>query len=78
MHIDIGTGIILEGSKHVAISGNIFSGLDAGAVKGSGKCSGIMVTNNTITDLNRRTDPPAKAIDLGDAEKTLVKDNLID
>jgi len=78
MHIDIGTGIILEGSKHVTISGNLFSGLDAGAVKGTGKCSAIMVTNNTITDLNRRTSPPAKAIDLGDAEKTLVKDNLID
>lgn len=78
MHIDIGTGIILEGSKHVTISGNVFSGLDAGAVKGSGKCRAIMVTNNTITDLNRRTKPPAKAIDLGDAEKTLVKDNLID
>jgi hypothetical protein len=78
MHIDIGTGIILESSKHVAISGNIFSGLDAGAVKGSGKCRAIMVTNNTITDLNRRTDPPAKAIDLGDAVKSLVKDNLID
>lgn len=78
MHIDIGTGILLEGSKHVTISGNNFSGMDAGAVKGTGKCRSILVSNNTITDLNRRTDPPAKAIDLGDAEKTLVKDNLID
>lgn len=78
MGIDIGTGIVLEGSKHVTISGNSFNGLAAGAVKGSGKCSGILISGNTITDLNRRTDPPAKAIDLGDADKILVKDNLID
>ncbi len=78
MHIDIGTGIVLEGSKNVIISGNSFSGLDAGAVRGTGKCRAIMVSGNTITDINRRSDPPAKAIDLGDAEKSIVKDNLID
>jgi len=78
MHIDIGTGVVLEGSKNVIISGNNFSGLNAGAVKGTGKCRAIMVSGNIITDINRRSDPPAKAIDLGDAEKSIVKDNLID
>lgn len=78
MHIDIGTGVVLEGSKHVIISGNSFSGLDAGAVKGSGKCRAVMVTGNTVTDINRRSDPPVEAIDLGDAEKSLVESNLID
>ncbi len=78
MGIDIGTGIVLEGSKHVTISGNSFNGLAAGAVKGSDKCHAILISNNIITDLNRRSDPPAKAIDLGDATNTLVKDNLID
>ncbi len=78
MHIDIGTGIILEGSKHVNITGNHFSGLDAGAIQGSGKCRAILIANNTITDLNRRSNPPVKAIDLGDAEKSIIKDNLID
>jgi parallel beta-helix repeat protein len=78
MQIDIGTGIVLEGSKHVIISGNTFSGLDAGAVKGTGECSAILVSNNIITDLNRRTAPPAKAIDLGEATKSVVQGNLID
>ncbi|MFK5924335.1 MAG: right-handed parallel beta-helix repeat-containing protein [Verrucomicrobiota bacterium] len=78
MQIDIGTGIILEGSKHVTISSNSFTGLAAAAVKGSGKCHAILVTNNIMTDLNRRTDPPLEAISLGDATKSIVKDNLID
>lgn len=78
MHIDIGTGVVLEGSQHVIVSGNSFSGLDAGAVKGTGKCRAIMVTGNTITDINRRTDPPVEAIDLGDVEKSIVEGNLID
>ncbi len=78
MQIDIGTGIILEGSQHVVISGNSFSGLEAGAVKGTGECSAILVCNNIITDLNRRTDPPAQAIDLGNATKSIVQGNLID
>ena len=78
MHIDIGTGIILEGSNHVIISGNSFSGMDAGAVEGSGKCRAIMVNSNVITDINRRADPPARAIDLGDAVKSNVEGNLID
>ncbi len=78
MHIDIGTGVVLEGSKNVVISGNSFSGLDAGAVKGTGKCSAILINGNAITDINRRSKPPVEAIDLGDAEKSIVKDNLID
>lgn len=78
MQIDIGTGVVLEGSRNVIVSGNSFSGLDAGAVKGTGKCRAIMVTGNTVTDINRRTTPPVEAIDLGDAEKSLVESNLID
>lgn len=78
MHIDIGTGVVLEGSHHVTITGNSFSGLEAGAVKGTGKCRAIMINGNLITDINRRSQPPAPAIDLGDAEKSVVRDNLND
>ncbi|MDF1752046.1 MAG: right-handed parallel beta-helix repeat-containing protein [Verrucomicrobiales bacterium] len=78
MHIDIGTGVVLKGSRHIIISGNSFSGMDQGAVSGSGGCRSILVNGNVITDINRRSDQPTRAIDLGDGENCLIKDNLID
>ncbi len=77
---DTGHGIILEGSQHVAISGNIFSGLDKVAIESRGACKAIAVTGNVITDINRRTDTPdQRAIDLStETTASIVKDNIID
>jgi len=77
---DAGHGVILEGSQHVAISGNIFSGLDKAAVEGHGACKAISVTGNVITDINRRTDTPDQAaIDLSEeTTASIIKDNIVD
>lgn len=53
--LDIGHGILLEETNHIAISGNSFSGLDGPAVQATGACQKVLVTGNVVTDLNRRS-----------------------
>ncbi len=75
--MDAGNGVVLDGAKHVAISGNVFSGMDGKAVSAANGCEGICVTGNVVTDVHRRDeDKSAPAIDLGDATQSLVENNL--
>jgi parallel beta-helix repeat protein len=75
---DGGTGIILQGTSDIAISGNVFGGLFGEAVRADENCSRISVTGNVMTDLGRRAAGPRTAIDLGGAKDCTVKDNSIE
>lgn len=91
--LDIGHGIYLEGTRHITVSGNTFSGLDGPALSATAGCDKILVSGNVATDLHRR--PPAdsdtkaepKADTKGDTQAAFqisadshvtLKDNLTD
>lgn len=76
--LDVGTGIILQGTSDIAISGNVFGGLLGEAVKANDSCRRIFVTGNMMTDLGRRVTGAKTAIDLGGAKESIVKDNAIE
>lgn len=78
MQIDEGSGVLLENTSHVTISGNSFSGLSGPAVRSKGKVERILVTSNIITDINRKSDSK-EPIALGEKPVTsIVRDNLVD
>jgi parallel beta-helix repeat protein len=78
MNLNGGTGIILQGTSYITISGNGFGGLSAEAVKANNSCSHILVTGNMMTDLGRRATGAKTAVDLGNAKECIVKDNTIE
>ncbi|MEW6302340.1 MAG: right-handed parallel beta-helix repeat-containing protein [Verrucomicrobiota bacterium] len=71
---DEGTGVFLEGTSDVIISGNSFSGLSTEAVWTKGECQRILVSGNVISDLRKAK----TAINLGPAKSSIVKDNIIE
>ncbi|MEQ2006132.1 MAG: right-handed parallel beta-helix repeat-containing protein [Limisphaerales bacterium] len=73
---DAGTGIVLEGTRDIAITGNMFGGLDTPAVTARDGCTRLLIANNLVTDVNRGAPPGTAAIVLGDATECIVKDNL--
>ncbi len=73
---DAGTGITLDGTSDVAITGNAFGGLTTPAITAKNGCQRLLITNNVITDVNRGAPAGAKSIDAGDAKDSIVKDNL--
>jgi hypothetical protein len=77
MHIDIGTGVVLEGATHVVVAGNSFSGLDAEAVKADAKCRAILVSNNLVTDWSRRAEPKVDAFAVPTGNGNVVNGNLV-
>ncbi len=76
MQIDAQGGVVIEGAQDVSVTGNSFTGTDAEAVKASGGATKLLITNNLISECCRKSAPGTKSIDIGDATKTLVKDNL--
>jgi len=70
-------GIQLVGTADVAISGNVFSGLNQQAIEADAKCRRIVITGNVTADLNRKTDQPRAALDLRGARETIVEHNSI-
>lgn len=73
---DAGTGIILDGTRDVAITGNTFGGLETPAVSARNGCTRLLIAHNLITDVNRGAAPGTAALALGDATECIVKDNL--
>ncbi|HID78094.1 MAG TPA: hypothetical protein EYP56_19135 [Planctomycetaceae bacterium] len=47
------TGIQLEGTTDIVISGNLFAGLAEEAVRADGECRRIVITGNIVTAVNR-------------------------
>ena len=72
---DEGTGILLDGATDITVSGNTFGGLSTAAVTATNGSQRLLITGNIITDVNRKS-PGAKAVNLGDAKDSLVKDNI--
>ncbi len=75
MGIDEGTGIRLQDTSDIVISGNNFSGLSTPAVRADGACSRLNVSGNIASD-PRRGAVGAKAFDVGAATKSIVRDNI--
>ena len=78
MKLNGGTGIILQGTSHISISGNVFGGLSVEAVKADDSSSHILITGNMMIDLGRRATGPRTAIDLGGAKECIVQNNDIE
>ncbi len=78
MHIDEGTGILIEGASHISITGNSFSGLSTAAVWTKGDCRSLLITSNILTDCGRKLDKKASWINVKTASPSIVKENLID
>jgi parallel beta-helix repeat protein len=76
MQTDAGTGIMLDGTSDVAITGNTFGGLTTPAITAKNGCQRLLVTNNVITDVNRGAKSGAQAIVRGDARDSIIKDNI--
>ncbi|MFP4057771.1 MAG: nitrous oxide reductase family maturation protein NosD [Candidatus Brocadiia bacterium] len=74
---DAARGIELHGTRDITITGNLFSGLAAEAIKATGSCSRIVNTANIFVDLSRGAPGKHEAVDLGDAQETLGR-NLTD
>jgi hypothetical protein len=75
MHIDEGTGIRLQGTSDIVISGNTFSGLSTPAVKAEGECSRLNVSGNIASD-PRRGAVGVKAFDLDAATRSIARENI--
>jgi len=75
---DEATGIFLEGTSDVTITGNIFSGLGTAAVHADAQCRRIVIANNVTTDLNRQRSGQGKPFDVGGAKDVVEGQNLAD
>lgn len=74
---DAASGILLDGTSDVVISGNSFSGLDGAAVRATNRCQRVVINNNAIVDFNRRASKKAPPIILSPARGCVAKDNII-
>ena len=80
LQLDIGHGVLIEDAKHVAITGNIFSGLDGPALKTVGACQKIALVGNVVTDLHRRPEEGSsrKAFEISPDSDVTAQSNLTD
>jgi parallel beta-helix repeat protein len=76
MQMDAGTGIMLDGTSDVAVTGNTFGGLTTPAVTAKNGCQRLLIANNVITDVNRGAPAGRKSIEPGDAKNSIIKDNI--
>jgi hypothetical protein len=77
MRHDAGTGVMLDGTEDINVTGNTFSGLATQAVTAKNGCRRVLVANNVVTDVNRGAEATeTRAIDLGDATDCLIRDNV--
>lgn len=74
---DICTGIALQGTQDITVSGNSFCGLTTEAVKADAACKRVLISSNVITEVNMNAKEPKKPVDLGGAKGSLVKNNII-
>ena len=72
------TGIILQETTDIVISGNLFSGLAQQAVRSEGKCRRLAITGNILIDMNRASEEKLPALNLGQVEDCLIENNLFE
>ncbi len=75
---DVGTGIVLDNTSSINITGNSFSGMTENAVEGIGQCRRIILSANLVTDMHRQSTKKMPAFNLGDPHySNLIKDNIV-
>ena len=74
---DPAAGVVLEGTVDNTLTGNIFTGMQAEAIKADSRCSRLTIVGNVANDLGRHCDKPVKAIDLGGATRCVVANNIL-
>ena len=57
MRQDAGTGVLLDGTEDINLTGNSFSGLTTPAIVAKNGCRRMLVANNLIADVNRGIRP---------------------
>lgn len=75
--LDEATGIVLEGTTEIVISGNLFAGLASEAVKADARCRRIAMTGNVLADLNRASPEKKPGLDLP-AQGVVLEANVPD
>ncbi len=73
---NLATGIILQGASDVAVSGNVFSGLEQQAVRADERCRRLAVTGNVVVGVNRKSSGRLPALDLGGAKDSICQQNV--
>lgn len=74
---DVGTGIVLDNTSSINITGNSFSGMTENAVEGLGECRRIIISSNLATDIHTQSAKKLPAFNLGDPHySNLIKDNI--
>ena len=73
-------GYHVENATHIAVTGNVFAGLDGPAVKATGKCEKVVIVGNVITDIHRRSpkDVPKEAFDISGESQAMIESNVAD
>lgn len=76
---NLATGILLEGTTDIVISGNLFSGLANQAVEADEKCRRILITGNIVTGVNASAEAAGKpAVEIRATEGVEMGTNLIE
>jgi len=73
---NLATGVLLDGTRDVVLSGNQFSGLDGPAVEARGDCRRLAVTGNICVGVSRSTSGKQAALDLAGAKDSVVQNNI--
>ena len=76
MQIDAGSGIVLEGTRDIVISGNQFSGLGTAAVTTAGECERIVLQGNLAAECGTRLKAARPWFDLRSAKDVEAAGNI--
>lgn len=74
---NLATGIILQGTSDIAISGNVFSGLEGPAITADAKCRRLAITGNIVVDVNRRNGGKSPGLDIEKAQESICQLNIV-
>ncbi len=78
LQLDAGSGIVLDKTTDILISGNMFSGLDGSAVIcKSRQCERIHIVANLVTDFGRRNQKGTEAFDVPKTDSIQIRNNMI-
>lgn len=74
---NLATGVILEGTSDIVVSGNLFSGLDQHAIKADADCRRLSVTGNIVMEVHQGSPKRLPPIDLGGAQESVCDGNIV-
>ena len=72
------TGVLLEGTRDIALSGNIFAGLIEEAVRAEAGTERVALVGNVTTDLGRKLGRKTPAFRLGESAAVVRGRNLVE